>query len=45
MIDNKQLRRLGKTDLLVSPIGLGVMELAGGASLIGMMFPVVPNYY
>jgi aryl-alcohol dehydrogenase-like predicted oxidoreductase len=43
MIDSKQLRRLGKTDLLVSPIGLGVMELAGGGGLIGMLFPVIPQ--
>jgi len=43
MIDGKQLRRLGKTDLLVSPIGLGVMEFAGGGGLIGMMFPVIPQ--
>lgn len=43
MIDSKQLRRLGKTDLLVSPIGLGVMELAGGGGLLGMMFPVIPQ--
>jgi aryl-alcohol dehydrogenase-like predicted oxidoreductase len=41
MVDAKQLRRLGKTDLLVSPIGLGVMEFAGGGGLIGMMFPVI----
>ena len=43
MIDGKQLRRLGKTDLLVSPIGLGVMELSGGGGLLGMMFPVIPQ--
>jgi aryl-alcohol dehydrogenase-like predicted oxidoreductase len=38
-----QLRYLGKTDLLVSPIGLGVMELAGGGGLIGRMFPIIPQ--
>jgi aryl-alcohol dehydrogenase-like predicted oxidoreductase len=43
MMDCKQLRRLGKTDLLVSPIGLGVMEFAGGGGLIGMMFPKIPQ--
>ena len=38
-----QLRHLGKTDILVTPIGLGVMELAGGGGLIGRMFPVIPQ--
>ncbi len=38
-----QLRPLGKTDILVSPIGLGVMEMAGGGGLIGHMFPVMPQ--
>ena len=36
-----QMRHLGKTDILVTPIGLGVMELAGGGGLIGRMFPVI----
>ena len=35
------LRHLGKTDILVTPIGLGVMEMAGGGGLIGRMFPVI----
>jgi aryl-alcohol dehydrogenase-like predicted oxidoreductase len=30
MLDTKQLRRLGKTDNMVFPVGLGVMEMAGG---------------
>jgi aryl-alcohol dehydrogenase-like predicted oxidoreductase len=38
-----QLRPLGKTGILVTPIGLGVMELAGGGGLIGHMFPVIPQ--
>ena len=38
-----QLRSLGKTGILVSPIGLGVMEFAGGGGLIGHMFPVIPQ--
>jgi aryl-alcohol dehydrogenase-like predicted oxidoreductase len=37
------LRHLGKTDMLVSPIGLGVMELAGGGGLVGRMYPVIPQ--
>jgi aryl-alcohol dehydrogenase-like predicted oxidoreductase len=37
-----QLRHLGKTDILVTPVGLGVMELAGGGGLVGRMFPVIP---
>ena len=39
MIEKIQLRHLGKTDLLVTPIGLGVMELAGGDGLLGRIFP------
>ncbi len=36
-------RALGKTDLMVSPIGLGVMEFAGGGGLVGLGFPVIPQ--
>ena len=43
MIKKIQLRHLGKTDILVTPIGLGVMELGGGGGLIGMAFPVIPQ--
>ena len=38
-----QMRHLGKTDILVTPVGLGVMELAGGGGLLGHMFPVIPQ--
>ena len=38
-----KLRQLGKTDILVTPVGLGVMELAGGGGLIGHAFPVIPQ--
>lgn len=38
-----QKRLLGKSDLAVSPIGLGVMEFAGGGGLAGPMFPVIPQ--
>jgi len=37
------MRTLGKTDILVTPIGLGVMELSGGGGLLGHMFPVIPQ--
>jgi len=36
-------RPLGKTGIQVTPIGLGVMELAGGGSLVGRAFPVIPQ--
>ncbi len=42
-INKIELRHLGKTDILVTPIGLGVMELAGGGGLIGRMFPIIPQ--
>jgi aryl-alcohol dehydrogenase-like predicted oxidoreductase len=38
-----QLRKLGKTDILVTPVGLGVMELAGGGGLLGNVFPIIPQ--
>jgi aryl-alcohol dehydrogenase-like predicted oxidoreductase len=38
-----QLRQLGKTGILVTPVGLGVMELAGGGGLLGHAFPVIPQ--
>jgi aryl-alcohol dehydrogenase-like predicted oxidoreductase len=38
-----ELRHLGKTDILVTPIGLGVMELSGGGGLIGRAFPLIPQ--
>jgi len=34
-------RRLGQTDTEVTPIGLGVMQFAGGAGIFGMMFPEI----
>ncbi|MGB8647108.1 MAG: aldo/keto reductase [Anaerolineae bacterium] len=44
MISNTPIptRALGKSDIQVTPIGLGVMELSGGGGLIGRAFPVIP---
>jgi aryl-alcohol dehydrogenase-like predicted oxidoreductase len=36
-------RTLGGTDIQVTPIGLGMMEFAGGGGLAGSAFPVIPQ--
>jgi len=36
-----QKRRLGETDIEVTPIGLGVMQFSRGGGSFGMMFPVI----
>ncbi len=36
-----QMRTLGKTNIQVTPIGLGMMEFAGGGGLMGSAFPVI----
>src|SRR5512135_2536630 len=43
MINKIQLRHLGKTGILVTPIGLGAMELGGGGRQAGRGFPVMPQ--
>ncbi len=37
------MRSLGKTNIQVTPIGLGMMEFAGGGGLMGSAFPVIPQ--
>jgi aryl-alcohol dehydrogenase-like predicted oxidoreductase len=34
-------RKLGKTNIEVTPIGLGMMEFAGGGGLVGVAFPKI----
>lgn len=36
-----EMRSLGATGIQVTPVGLGVMQFAGGAGLIGQAFPVL----
>ncbi len=35
------MRKLGKTEINITPIGLGVMEFAGGGGLMGFAFPTI----
>ena len=35
------MRTLGRTNIQVTPIGLGMMEFAGGGGLMGSVFPVI----
>src|SRR5258706_9074068 len=43
MSSNVQIakRTLGKTGIEVTPIGLGMMEFAGGGGLMGPAFPII----
>lgn len=38
---NSPLRTLGRTDIRITPIGLGMMEFAGGGGLMGFAFPAI----
>ncbi len=37
------LRNLGKTEIKITPIGLGMMEMSGGGGLLGKAFPIIPQ--
>ncbi len=37
------LRSLGRTDIKITPIGLWVMQFAGGRGMFGPMFPFIPQ--
>jgi len=37
------MRTLGKTDIQITPIGLGIMQFAGGGGMVGPLFPVIPQ--
>lgn len=37
-----ETRRLGRTDLLVTPIGLGCWQFSGGQGLVGSFWPDLP---
>ena len=46
MNDARELRQLGQTGIRVTPVGLGVMEFAGGSTGLNgmiMQFPVLPQ--
>ena len=36
-------RTLGKTDIMITPIGQGVMQMSGGSRIGNMMFPPIPE--
>ncbi|MHA1541758.1 MAG: aldo/keto reductase [Candidatus Hodarchaeales archaeon] len=38
-----QNRTLGKTNIMITPIGQGVMQMSGGSRIGNMMFPPIPE--
>ena len=38
-----KMRSLGRTDIKITPIGLGVMQFAGGRGMFGPMFHFIPQ--
>ena len=38
-----KMRSLGNTNIQITPIGLGVMQFAGGKGMFGAMFPNIPQ--
>jgi aryl-alcohol dehydrogenase-like predicted oxidoreductase len=43
MRENLKTRRLGQTDIEVTPIGLGVMQFSGGSCVFRVMFDDIPR--
>lgn len=43
MDKHESLRKLGNSDLQVTPVGLGVMQFAGGKGTFRLMFPDIPQ--
>ena len=41
VVESISKRMLGKTNIQITPIGLGMMEFSGGGGLIGSTFPVI----
>jgi aryl-alcohol dehydrogenase-like predicted oxidoreductase len=41
LFESHKKRRLGQTDIEITPIGLGVMQFAGGEGIFRMMFPEI----
>ncbi len=43
MNTHEPLRKLGNSDLQITPVGLGVMQFAGGKGMFRFMFPGIPQ--